>query len=387
MKVLFLAPQPFFEERGTPIAVDLLLRVLSERGEQVDLVTYHLGKDVDYENLKINRIISLPFIRVVPPGFSMQKIICDFFLFWKVIFMVTREEYHIVHAVEESVLAAYILNKLWGIEYIYDMDSSLPKQLIDKFPSLKPIASFLYFVERLAIRNAVTVVPVNDALVEEIGKSGLDNVIVLHDVPLVDNSWGEMIESIREELGISGLLVMYVGNLESYQGIDLLLESFTSIQEYTESINLAIIGGRDKDIQKYERISRALGISHLVEFIGPRPIKYLGKYLSEADILVSPRISGDNTPMKIYSYLGSGKPIVATKLRTHTQVLDDQVALLVAPAPKSFAKGVLTLVEDAALRKELGRRGKKLIEEKYNFENYQISVNLIYDSLAPLQDH
>lgn len=301
--------------------------------------------------------------------------------------MVSRDQYHIVHAVEESVLVAYILNKLWGIEYIYDMDSSLPKQLIDKFPSLKPIATFLNYVERLAIRNATIVVPVNRALVEELVDKGSENVIVLHDVPLVDNCRQEMIGSIREELGISGLLVLYVGNLESYQGIDLLLESFAILEEHSQSINLAIIGGRDKNIQKYEMKSRELGVSNLVGFLGPRPVKYLGRYLSEADILVSPRISGDNTPMKIYSYLGSGKPIVATKLRTHTQVLNDQVALLVSPAPKSFAQGVQTLVENEALRKELGSRGKKLIEEKYNYENFKTSVNLIYDSLTPLQAH
>ena len=49
------------------------------------------------------------------------------------------------------------------------------------------------------------------------------------------------------------------------------------------------------------------------------------------DILVSPRIRGTNTPLKIYSYLRSGKPIVATDLLTHTQVLSPDVARLVAP--------------------------------------------------------
>lgn len=385
MNVLFIAPQPFYEERGTPIAVDLILRVLSERGEKVDLVTYHLGKDVHYENINIHRMISVPFIQIVSPGFSFKKVICDIFLFWKVIFMVTRVRFDVIHAVEESVLVAFILKKLCGIDYIYDMDSRLSKQMIDKFPYLRPIAAIIYFVERLVIQNATILVPVSEALVEDIMDDGFDNVIILHDVPLPNNINGEKIEPIRKELGISGLLIMYVGNLESYQGIDLLLESFALIEKQSELINLAIIGGQDKDIQKYERKSRDFGIKSRVRFLGPRPVKNLSRYLSEADILVSPRILGENTPMKIYSYLESGKAIIATNLRTHTQVLDDKVALLVAPTPKSFAQGMRTLADDEALRKELGNRGKKLIQEKYNFQNFKTSVNHIYDCIAPQQ--
>jgi glycosyltransferase involved in cell wall biosynthesis len=102
---------------------------------------------------------------------------------------------------------------------------------------------------------------------------------------------------------------------------------------------------------------------------------------------VSPRINGDNTPMKIYSFLGSRKPIIATRLRTHTQVLDDSTAVLIDPNPESFAEGMLLLAEDEKLRQILGERGKILVEEKYNFENFQTKVNNIYDSLAREDTH
>jgi len=382
MRVLFLAPQPFFEERGTPIAVDLLLKVLSKRGEYIDLITYHLGKNVEYENINLHRIINLPFIRSVPPGLSMQKIICDFFLFIKAISLVSRNRYNVIHAVEESVFIALLINKIWGIQYIYDMDSRLPGQLLDKYPFLKPFTSFFFSLERFVVRNAMIVVPVCDSLAGEIENYETDNVVVLHDVSLVENSAGEMYENLRGQLDNAGTLVMYVGNLESYQGIDLLLESFPLVIKKSKSIRIAIIGGKDDDILKYKKKSETLGISSHVQFLGPRPVKNLAGYLSEADILVSPRINGDNTPMKIYSFLGSRKPIIATRLRTHTQVLDDSTAFLVDPNPESFAEGMLLLAEDEKLRQILGERGKILVEEKYNFENFQTKVKNIYDSLA-----
>ncbi len=387
MRVLFLAPQPFFTERGTPIAIDLLLRVLSERGERIDFVTFHLGEDVEYENIRIHRIVDLPFIRYIPPGFSMQKIVCDFFLFWKAIYLFLRYRYHVIHAVEESVLIALLINKIWGTDYVYDMDSSLPKQLNNNYPYLKPLSSLLYFLERSAIRNALTIVPVSDALVEEMENCETKKVIVLHDVSLIEANGMEKNETIRGQMNFSGVLVMYVGNLESYQGIDLLLESFALVTKKSKSINLAIIGGKPKDIHKYERKSRDLGIENRVKLFGSRPVKNLGGYLSEADILVSPRILGDNTPMKIYSYLESGKAIIATNLRTHTQILDDRVALLAEPNPKSFAEGMLLLAEDEKLRRLLGKRGKKLVDEKYNFEHFRASVNIVYDRITPIQAH
>ncbi|UCD43004.1 MAG: glycoside hydrolase, partial [Chloroflexota bacterium] len=115
--------------------------------------------------------------------------------------------------------------------------------------------------------------------------------------------------------------------------------------------------------------------------------KNLGSYLSEADILVSPRISGTNTPMKIYSFLESGKAIVATNLRTHTQVLSDQVAVLVEPIPRAFGDGILLLAEDSDLRQELGKNGKQLAQEKYTIEEFQRSVNKIYDLIDPIPAH
>ena len=58
-------------------------------------------------------------------------------------------------------------------------------------------------------------------------------------------------------------------------------------------------------------------------------------------MLVSPRIAGTNTPLKLYAYLKTGKPIVATDLPTHTQVLTSQTALLAPPDPRAFGQALL----------------------------------------------
>lgn len=383
MKVLMLAPQPFFQERGTPIAVRMLLQVLSERGDQVDVVTYHEGEDVSFGNVSINRIMSVPFVHGVPPGFSWKKLVSDAVMFGKALRMASRGRYQIVHAVEEAALIALALKWTFKLPYVYDMDSSFARQMIEKYPRLTIARKPLNFLERLVVRNAVAVVPVCDALADVVDEYRPEKVVVLNDVSLLNESvyMGDD-ETLREELDIEGPMLMYVGNLEGYQGIDLLLDSFALAQEKTENAALVIIGGKPDDIVKYQNKSRDLGIDATVHFIGPRPLDRLAVYLSQADILMSPRVKGQNTPMKLYSYLHSGKAVLATDMPTHTQVLNSRVAMLAGTTPESYSEGIVALVNDEELRHDLGQAGRRLIETRHTYSAFRTQVNGLYEWLS-----
>jgi glycosyltransferase involved in cell wall biosynthesis len=186
---------------------------------------------------------------------------------------------------------------------------------------------------------------------------------------------------MKTELGIKGLVIMYVGNLEPYQGIDLLLESFELLRERTDQADLIIIGGAPAHIEKYKRRCRDLGIDAKVHFVGPKPVERLAEFLSEADILVSPRLKGNNTPMKIYSYLHSGKPLVATDLLTHAQVVDHRVAMLAEPTRETFSEAMLRLLLDEGLRISLGAAGRRYVEERYTYAAYREKLNALMDWL------
>jgi glycosyltransferase involved in cell wall biosynthesis len=186
---------------------------------------------------------------------------------------------------------------------------------------------------------------------------------------------------MKTELGITGLLLMYVGNLEEYQGIDLLLDSFAAANGAVAIADLVIIGGQSMDVEKYGKKSRQLGIADKVHFLGPKPVEHLGLYLSQADILVSPRLKGNNTPMKLYSYLHSGKPVLATRLPTHTQLIDDRVALLADPHVGPFSAAIVRLIEDTKLRTELGIAGRQLVEEKFTYRAFKEKLNGVFDWL------
>jgi glycosyltransferase involved in cell wall biosynthesis len=381
MKILFLAPHPVYQERGSPIAVKMVLGVMSLRRYEVDLVTYPEGESIDLPNVRFHRVPNLPFVRNMRPGFSVKKLICDFFMMFKIMSLVMRNRYQLVHAVEESVFFALVLKALFRLPFVYDMDSSLAQQMVEQKPRLRFLLPVLNALEGLAVKHAEVVIPVCDALGDIARSHAPKKITVLYDVPLLERNAGSAPERLRETLDIRGVMAMYVGNLEPYQGIDLLLEGFALAAQRVSALDLVIIGGAAEDIEKYKQKAKDLGVEGRVHLLGPRPIKQLAGYLAQADMLVSPRIKGENTPMKIYSYLDSGKPVLATNLRTHTQVLDGDTALLVPPKPKSLAAGLVRLARSEDLRRELGTSGKRLIQEKYNYPNFYSTLTGVLDEL------
>ena len=131
-----------------------------------------------------------------------------------------------------------------------------------------------------------------------------------------------------------------------------------------------LAGGRPDQVESARADARRAGIESAVLFAGQRPAEEIPAFLDAADALVSPRSSGTNTPLKIYQYLRSGRPIVATRLLTHTQVLDDRVSVLTAPTAEGYAEGILSVIEDPASGRAIGERARQLAETKYSYEAY-----------------
>ena len=189
------------------------------------------------------------------------------------------------------------------------------------------------------------------------------------------------VDPLREKFSVKGALLMYVGNLESYQGIDLLLESFAIALKEVPTAHLVVIGGAPDDVCAYRLKAGSRRLNHRVHFIGPRPISQLSQYLEQADIVVSPRTQGNNTPMKLYSYLDSGKALLATNLTTHTQVLNERIACIAEPRAAAFAAGMVQLIANPLLRQKLGVAAQQYIAREHTYEAFSQKLTGLYDWL------
>lgn len=383
LDILVLAPHPFFINRGTPIDVQLVVRALSERNNTtVDMIVYPEGEDVDLPGVTVNRVPFCSFIKDVRPGFSLKKLFIDFFMLFYTWKMVHRKRYRLIHAGEEAVFIAMLMKLLYKIPYVYDIDSSIAQQLVEKNPRLKPLARVFNWFERRAMKGALACAPVCHALRELCEKNEASHIVTLHDISQLENPDQPPTGRVRDEINSDGLILLYCGNLEVYQGVDLLVESFPYVVKEDVDVELVIIGGVPEDIAYYKQKAADLEVSEKVHFLGPRPFEQLGSYLADADILVAPRIKGVNTPMKIFPYLHAGKPVLLTKLYTHTQIVTDEEAFLADATPEAFGAGIVKLAKDAQLREKLGQNGRAFVEKNHVYSAHKKRVDELYDWIS-----
>lgn len=383
MRILVLAPQPYYSERGTPIAILNLVKVLSGMGHEIDLLVYPGGRDVEVANVRVIRTWRVPFIGPVPVGFSPQKIVYDVLMTGVALWKTLRHRYDVIHANEEAVFIGMPLAPLRRSRLVYDMDSSMSDQLVEKWPGLSSIKGFFEWFEGLAVKRSDRVIAVCQALADRAtGYTDRVPVDILEDVIMEQEQRSEeQAEDLRQYIPEHAKMMLYVGNLEHYQGVDLVIEGMAH-GEMPDNLYFLVIGGGEEDIERCQMLAQRLGIADKVKFLGPKPVLLLMDYLRQADILVSPRTKGINTPMKIYSYLGAGVPIVATNISSHTQVLHDGNSFLTEPTPEAITAGINRLLADDDFSRTIGENALHEASTRFSFAAFRDKLENIYRQLA-----
>jgi glycosyltransferase involved in cell wall biosynthesis len=371
MKILMLAPEPFFQPRGTPISVYFRVTALTALGHEVDLVTYPLGEDVRMEKLRIFRLPNFLGLNKIKIGPSPAKVPLDAALTLKALSRIIRSRYDLIHSHEEAALPGVLLSKLARVPHLYDMHSSLPQQLENfEFTRSSLLKRLFARMERYVLRNSHAVIVICPDLMDRVRAEGFgDRAVLIENVldfPAPETGPGE-IERLKLELAPGGgKIILYAGNFGPYQGVSLLVEAAALIREKAV---LVLLGGSPGERPEIEAKAAGLGLAEKVvvlDRIAPRRVPL---YVEAADVLVSPRMSGTNTPLKIYSFLKSGKPLVATRLYTHTQVLDDTIAILVEPTSEAMAAGLDFALKDPEARKRAAAAAA-LARREYTFAAY-----------------
>jgi glycosyltransferase involved in cell wall biosynthesis len=388
MRILMLAPEPFFEPRGTPFSEFHRIRALTDLGHEVDLVTYPFGDDRTLPGLRLFRCLRPPFVHRVKVGPSLSKLPLDAMLTLTAVRRALNTKYDVVHSHEEGGFIGVVLAALLRVPHLYDMHSSLPQQLTNFAFSGSPIITRVFeAIERFMIRRSRVVVVICPALEETVKAIDPDA-----DVVLIENAPGSVEEaatpaqasSMRERHGLAPdtPAILYTGTFEAYQGLDLLFEAMAAVAAKQPDARLLLVGGKPDQVARERAAAARAGVDKVVIFAGERPAPEIPAYLAACDVLVSPRSRGTNTPLKIYQYLRSGKPIVATRLLTHTQVLSDDTAILTGPSPVEFAAGILQALKNRARAADIGRQAQRLAETKYSYDAYLERTRRAY---APLE--
>jgi glycosyltransferase involved in cell wall biosynthesis len=375
VKILMIAPEPFFEPRGTPFSEYHRIRALLELGHTVDLVTYPFGRDVSLAGLRVFRCLRPPFVHDVRIGPSLAKIPLDLALTLTALRRALTERYDVVHSHEEGSFIGVLLAGMLRIPHLYDMHSSLPQQLTNfAFSRSRLLHRAFSWMERFVIRRSSAVIVICQHLADTVREIEpatptilIENAPGSGEAPVAGSG-----AAIRSQFGIAGTapVVLYTGTFEAYQGLDLLFQAARHVIARRPDARFVLAGGRPDQIAAARADAERAGIGGAVIFAGQRPFEEIPLFLDAADLLASPRSTGTNTPLKIYQYLRSGRAIVATRLLTHTQVLDDAVAILTPATPEGFAEGILSGIAEPAMARAVGERARRLAETKYSYEAY-----------------
>ncbi len=371
-----IAPEPFFEPRGTPFSEFHRIRALTALGHEVDLVTYPFGQSVSMPGLRVFRSLRPPFVRDVKVGPSLAKIPLDALLTLTAMRRLLAGRYDAIHSHEEGGLIGAVFAALLRVPHLYDMHSSLPQQMTNfAFSRSRIVRRVFHAIERFTIRHSRVVIVICSSLEDTVRAiEPRTRTVLIENAPgpADDEATPAQAAAVRRSLGLSesAAVVLYTGTFEAYQGLDLLFDAMAIVRHSQPDAKLVLAGGRAEQIARARTRAASAGVDDVTIFAGERPASEIPAHLLACDVLVSPRSRGTNTPLKIYQYLRSGKPIVATRLLTHTQVLSDETAFLTGATPEEFGNGLIAALTDRVRAAAVGRSARQLAETKYSYEAY-----------------
>ena len=383
-----LAPEPFFEPRGTPFSEYHRIKALGELGHHVDLVTYPIGRDVELPHLRIFRSVRPPFVRKVRIGPSFTKVVLDALMLLTIARRIWSERYDAIHSHEEMGLVGVWLAKWLRIPHLYDMHSSLPQQLSNfKYSKSASLRAMFAWMEDQMVHKSDVVITICQELQDTVTAMGVaDRSLLIENVMGgdVDEPPSRSPQQVRDAWGIpaNAPLALYTGTFEAYQGVDMLIDAAAIVAKHRPDARVLVVGGEAGQVDAAKARAAATGAAPVMIFTGQQPAKEIPGFVQACDLLVSPRIRGTNTPLKIYSYLRSGKPIVATNLLTHTQVLNAEIAKLAEPSAETFATAMRDLIEHPDDRARLSTAARAVAQEKYSRESYLRRTAQAYERLG-----
>ncbi len=381
-RILLIVPQPFYSDRGSPIAIREVISGYLDLGHRVDVVTFPLGQDVPAANLHFFRSGNPLRIHSVPIGFSLRKVALDVMLSFAVRERLRAAPYDLVHALEEAAFLAAYFAPRFGIPVIYDMHSRLTEGLRG-VPGLgsRPMLRLGRASEEWLFRN-VNVIVTSKGLAEQVRQCVPDATIFEWQFPGTLRAAPDRPDDLRAELKVppDAPVILYSGTFSEYQGIDLLMSSVPEVVRCVPSAVFVLVGAEPAEADAAASAAAELGVAEHVRIVPRQPRERMPPYLAIADVLVSPRSAGGNLPLKIFDYLNVGKPIVATDIATHRTLLDETNALLAPPRAEAFGEAVVNVLRDRELAERLRRGAIAYARERLGWSAFVGQLSQILDA-------
>jgi glycosyltransferase involved in cell wall biosynthesis len=367
-----IAPTSFFADYGNHIRIWQEAKALQKLGHRVVITTYHNGDDMP--GFEIYRSWDVPWIKRVMVGSSRHKLYLDAALSYRALQVGLRIKPTMIHAhIHEGALIGAALKPILRAPLIFDFQGSLTSEMIDHhFLSgtgsllYPPLRHLEYWINKQAdaliasSHNAAEMLRRDFGFPQDRLYTVIDGINTDRFRPFDGSVAAEQERRrLRAELGIpeGRRVVVYLGVLAPYQGIDALMEAARQLLPDLPDTHFLIMGYPGVD--RYGRLAEQLGIAEHVSLPGRILYRDAHAYLALGDVAVAPKMSATEGSGKIPNYMAMGLPIVTFDTPVSREYLGDLGIYARFGSAEDLAAKLRQALEQPEWARRLGLLGRE----------------------------
>ncbi len=387
LKILMIAPTPFFADRGCHVRIYEEIRALQGLGCEIILCTYHIGRDM--EGIRTERIINIPWYKKLEAGPSWQKPFLDILLLIKSFSIARRFNPNVIHAhLHEGAFIGRFISRWFGVPLLFDYQGSMTAEMADH-EFLKKGGIFfrlLRTIENLINRGADIIIPSSGGSVEQlISEFHIPGEKVRPVLDGVDTDIfrpGYPADELRKRLDIpkGRKVVVYLGLLNEYQGVDLLLDSISDVIHRLPDTHFLVMGY--PDVERYTEMAAKLGTSGNVTFSGRIDYREAPRYLCIGDIAVSAKLSRTEANGKVYNYMAAGLPTVCFDTPVNREILGDLGIYAEFGSRESLAEEMVGILSGPERLERLKREVRERAVGELSWKKAGERIKAIYEEIG-----
>jgi glycosyltransferase involved in cell wall biosynthesis len=390
MKILVIAPTPFFSDRGAHIRILEESLALEKMGHQITIATYHIGKDIQNDvdtKIDVRRIRRLLFwYKKLEAGPDWQKVLLDIMLIRKAFNLARKQKPDIIHAhLHEGVLIGWIVQKalFWRkTKLVSDFQGSLTGEMLSHGYLKNGLNRIFLLVEKIIDRMGDWAISSSWEGVKNIknlsGKKEVD--VVLDGINLESFKIEKSKEEIRDELELpkDKFIVVYTGGLVTNKGINYFLDAIKLVLARRPEVFFLIGGYPEQSVKSFIEKNQ---LENSVRLVSPLNYFQLPEFLLSSDIAVDPKNTESmQASGKMLNYMAAGLPVVCVDKENNRKYMAQGAYFCAELSAQNISEGLLHFINRPYEIKEKGEANRKKSEE-FGWNKTAIVIDSIYKRL------
>lgn len=391
LNIAMVAACPFPTSQGSQVLIRELSEALVHRGHSVHVVTYHFGEERDCGELTIHRIPELFQYARFRSGPEIRKPILDILLSLKLDQVVRREKIHIIHTHNyEAPVVAFPVRFLRKIPIVYHSHNTMSDEFYTYFRLKVPQAlarGAAHLMDRYIPRHADRVIAINVRVAEFLIEMGTPPEKIEIMPPGIDFGppFADLDGSLRGKLSLGeSPLIIYAGNLDAYQRMDLLLDALKKVFCVHQHVKLVVVTSSNTEFLR--KMIELRGMQDRVLFFENPSFEIVKEILSCGTLAVNPRISWSGYPIKLLNYMAAELPVVAFQGAAPPIIHEHNGLLVPSGDVEAFADAVLRLLEHSDFAHRLGREARRTVLRNHDWNRIAAEIEGIYAQLLGIKE-